>query len=1253
MKPGEARDPYNGNDRTKTHLRLETTDKIPDAGNLALVVEAPYTDYVGLGLDFFYDHPQTSERAWKKAWVAEMYENDSMINNKSNEVVEEITEEEIIPYDVETEETEELEEGFTKVKQYGRNGKKISKYKVTYKDGKLNSKDLIGEPEIIEPVHEIILLGTKKRQDDIPTGDGQIKVNFLYNSMDANGHVEETVPDKNAGKMSLQIKNGDQWLDIANQNKDVPFEGFIEFKNLDPNSAYRLVYNRDQVLAERWGLPRTSSYNINQNDLKKFEFTISNGNLLRVFNKDETGFRIPLRITKKDENGSPLTGAQFTAKKIIKGKEGKYADEEFDAVSEATGLSGDNYFRELSPGIYELTETRSPRPKEIENEEDSDYLLPKDKDGNEQKWYFEVKQNPNQTNPRKANYMIIDFKFSHKFKATDKFTDAGQDYKENWIGKTIYGTEPVNGEDGKVANEDFMKLIKLVSDDHRSNPARPDAPYKKIDDLEVTNVKKKTDFNFIKSDQYSRALQGAEFRLRKLATNDKGEIQKTPISRDYVFDETFTEKTATSNTNEGVIFKDILAGKYLLEETKAPEGFEKLEKPIIVEFKISPTTGRWEQSLVEDGEIIDSDYYNKIISHKSDGTGISQIKNKKAYTKLEFTKVDQAGDEVKLSAFKLEKLNVDGSVDKSFTPQEIRNWNNANFSFENLTAGKYKLTEFNPSSYQRPNPTYFDVVEDEETGKLKIEFEKGDPNIKFVDKDNTKETQFINFDKIDFEFTKIGDNNDPLYGAAFTLKKVLTEKPRQVESGKKDQYIDRSKQIKYTEYGKVAEEYKEFADYSYYAKARSYSDGKIKFTGLSQGVYELEETKVPSGYARRAGQRKWIVVVEKNEKTNRLEVKYDKEYEKSYYEKYEKDFYDKTYSKYDDNNVLSINGTNTNDNKLKNTSNTTKLVFDKVDRQNQNIAKDTRFILLKLSNDPQANINDINGYLDETNLRDGDGHFEVNNLDRGLYVLKELQQPEGYKLADREFVIQIKEKSQDSENLVINTFEKDKDDNLIKSDFKYLIKDDNGIKIKNYEIPNIVFNKVKPAGFIGDNKIKEGELGITISEYDEENKQAGKVVDEFTFDLAQTESINRIYLEDENGKSILEDGKKYIIKETKAPKGYQMSGRSYLVKISTVEGKVSVKLLKVLNSNFTEIKNDKDEPITDTGEVIPDDGIEITANDKGEINFQIVNEKPSLPGTGGAGTFIGFAIVGTAVMLAAIAYFGIYQNNKNRRRSNR
>ena len=58
--------------------------------------------------------------------------------------------------------------------------------------------------------------------------------------------------------------------------------------------------------------------------------------------------------------------------------------------------------------------------------------------------------------------------------------------------------------------------------------------------------------------------------------------------------------------------------------------------------------------------------------------------------------------------------------------------------------------------------------------------------------------------------------------------------------------------------------------------------------------------------------------------------------------------------------------------------------------------------------------------------------------------------------------------------------------------------------------------------------------------------------------------------------------------------------------------------------------------------------------DKSNITpIEVENKKSTFPLTGGNGVFIGFAIIGTAVMLASIAYFAIYQNDKNRRRSDR
>ena len=59
-------------------------------------------------------------------------------------------------------------------------------------------------------------------------------------------------------------------------------------------------------------------------------------------------------------------------------------------------------------------------------------------------------------------------------------------------------------------------------------------------------------------------------------------------------------------------------------------------------------------------------------------------------------------------------------------------------------------------------------------------------------------------------------------------------------------------------------------------------------------------------------------------------------------------------------------------------------------------------------------------------------------------------------------------------------------------------------------------------------------------------------------------------------------------------------------------------------------------------------------NTDGNVStIKVVNKKPTYPSTGGAGTFIGFALIGTAIMLAGIAYFAIYQNDKSRRRSDR
>ena len=102
----------------------------------------------------------------------------------------------------------------------------------------------------------------------------------------------------------------------------------------------------------------------------------------------------------------------------------------------------------------------------------------------------------------------------------------------------------------------------------------------------------------------------------------------------------------------------------------------------------------------------------------------------------------------------------------------------------------------------------------------------------------------------------------------------------------------------------------------------------------------------------------------------------------------------------------------------------------------------------------------------------------------------------------------------------------------------------------------------------------------------------------------------------------------YYLKESKAPESYILDGIVWTVSVK--DGVVSISSDKKDNSKF-EIVNSQD---TDTLSQI-----------------KVINRQATYPSTGGSGTFIGFALIGTAVMLAAIAYYGIYANNKNGRRA--
>ena len=271
---------------------------------------------------------------------------------------------------------------------------------------------------------------------------------------------------------------------------------------------------------------------------------------------------------------------------------------------------------------------------------------------------------------------------------------------------------------------------------------------------------------------------------------------------------------------------------------------------------------------------------------------------------------------------------------------------------------------------------------------------------------------------------------------------------------------------------------------------------------------------------------------------------------------------------------------------------------------------------------------------DEITTRD-DGIVEYKKLKPGKYQLIETKAPEGYKIAKGP----------------VETFEVNDNGKIIRkesspgpvgsADPDQTIEETGKtpIPIVNKKEESIDFTKVD-----AENKTKtlegaEFEVWYKASEADEDytklkvyEKTADGTSDRIVLKAGDdvpegyTEAKDDKIISDANGKLGFKfyDPGYYAIKETKAPKGYGKP-RGYVYEYRLVDGKVEEK------------KTDTQGNVT----------YEAKANNE---SIEIENKKSTFPLTGGNGVFIGFAIIGLAVMLTGLAYFGIYQNDKNKRR---
>lgn len=1048
----------------------------------------------------------------------------------------------------------------------------------------------------------------------------------------------------------------------ANAGEVIP----VVYDKLDSNKKYRVRYESTE---SSWGrLPNPEYFDIDFSkadpETKRLpDIEIQQGHTIKVFNKDETGFRIPLRIKKTAEDGYPLDGATFRARKLIDGEEGTaYYNEAYDQISAATGLSGDNYFRELSPGVYELTETKVPAGFR--------------EDVKDKKWYFKVERNKN-ASATDANSMVITFDFTENITASTKFTKGiSEEEKQNLINLgTIVGI----GNASVLKNNDYITIVPQDEDDGRSKPARPDAPYPTIDEIGVKNYNETTKFNFQKFDETGRSiLGGAKFKLTKTDKDGKPLTKNVDGKEVPVY-----EQIRESDPNTGFVEFDGLTknsaedgDKYVLEEIEAPAGYEILKDKFGLQVFVSKS-GDWEFKYLDEA--------NPLVVLR-DGK-VAGIKNNLSRIDFEFKKVDSKGNPVNVSRFLLQGVDKDNKVIEAGNPGYYRSekytTSGPNYRFEDLEEGRYKLTETNYTKYEKPHDWYFNVVRDKTTGRLSFDFSelKDDKTFDYVlnAEDGTYDVKVINYERINFAFQKIdiSEKDKPdgeikgLQNAKFSLKKIYTKDltiDELKDQDTKDKYF-----IEYEmngdkfvldDNGNVKTVDPEKQDFGYYQEKSLLGLTSHTFEGLSEGIYELEELKPPQGYENSKDQRKWIIKVVKDKDTQGLKIVYDKDFESSYYNDIDK--YDKTGKiVLDDNRTPNlILGTNGSKARIINSRDTIDLRFKKTDTSDEPLVG-ASFRLDKISNDSKdldaAKVKDpkiLSTKFGESVLKDGDfgpiAEVLIKDLDEGIYILKETKTPKGYKLPIRDFVVQVRESDKEGHPagyLVFNIYERD-----LSSDPPKIIDRGEG-EHTNTDFINLVLESIS-SGFVGGGKyneeyvyriknfkdigfkflkvykdengletIKRGKLKVKL-EPDESleipwDKTKANYTIEKEFNLLQDYDQMKLQLEN----PITGD---YILTEVQAPIGYTKTKNKY--KIHMDIEKETVTLVAVLDAEGNPLKNDKGQNITEDGKVIPAGGIDISTNAEG-FNFNIVNEKSIFPWTGGPGTII-FTLGGSAIMAA-------------------
>ena len=676
--------------------------------------------------------------------------------------------------------------------------------------------------------------------------------------------------------------------------------------------------------------------------------------------------------------------------------------------------------------------------------------------------------------------------------------------------------------------------------------------------LVATNIKQPS-IDFVKQDGANKkALYGAEFVL-------------------YKDGEKVTNSLTSSDKDGKFGFDNLEDGSYTVYETASPEGYPYLEEKL----EVATFT-------VKDGKVTtlatNPDFGNTS-KENPDTSETYVIYNK--INEIKFTKIGKDNQALAGAKFKLDRVwdsyDENGKIQSHREPvlKDIETLEDGIISLSATKAGRYQLVETQaPQGYKQINTNNAaggQIVAEFTVERITLDIKNVLVGNKYIQdmKDYSGDLEIVNKKDVKgkFQVNKVGKNGEstiPLTGAKFLLKDI--------ESG---QYV--------------------MTDGTFTTNsgaALTNGDATVNYVNLPVGKYELREFKSPDGYVRTINT--WKVVVNDDGTTTISEN-----------------------PKLDTDVDAEINNGNTSSPELKLVNKSNEIEFTKIDSEDSETEKPLAGVEFEIWWDQQGDKNNTDvKYKKYVRIQNPDktedaedkfifttdekGKFKLSNLKTGHYKIYETKIPVGYKVEDK---LVDNEPIKDAKGEFVNEFFVDIDGDIKKNDKGIVGGEDDVLvtTIKNTPITGKF--RVQKVGEDGVDKLEGAEF--ELYKVDENGDKVGKAIESKPIDGV----TGLVEFTD------LKKGK-YLLEETKAPKGYVMSAAKWEVTVED-DGKLNIS------------SDDESSYFTRTDDT---------------LTLNVVNKKPTYPSTGGTGVKIAFALIGTAVMITALAYFGILNTSKTRRR---